>query len=108
MKPAQPRPGRQVVQLFVRTNPRTQRMTYLFFLPRDYRPDTRKRWPLILFLHGSEERGSDPRRVLKHGPPKVVLEKPDLPFIVVSPQCPARKGYDLPMLLALLDDVAAR
>ena len=47
-----------------------------------------KKWPLMLFLHGSGERGTDLNKVKKHGPPKIVEQKPDFPFIVVSPQCP--------------------
>jgi predicted peptidase len=108
MKPAPPRPGQQTVQVFSRARPRALRMRYLLFLPQGYDPKAAKRWPAILFLHGSEERGSDPTLVLKHGPPKVVLERPDLPFIVVSPQCPARKVWVAEDLLALMSHVAAK
>lgn len=30
---------------------------YVLYVPREYKPD--QRWPLILFLHGMGERGSD-------------------------------------------------
>jgi len=30
---------------------------YVVYVPRDYAPD--KKWPVILFLHGAGERGSD-------------------------------------------------
>lgn len=45
--------------------------------------------PLILFLHGSGERGSDPQLVKKYGLPRDLENRPDFPFVVVSPQCPA-------------------
>jgi predicted peptidase len=81
---------------------------YLLFLPQDYGKDKDKRWPLILFLHGSGERGSDLNKVKVHGPPKVVEStKKDLPFIVVSPQCPEGQWWDPDVLAALLDDIAA-
>src|SRR5204863_8432244 len=32
---------------------------YLLYLPKDYSSKSRKRWPLMLFLHGAGERGSD-------------------------------------------------
>ena len=36
---------------------KTVRLDYLLWLPQDY--DAAQPWPLILFLHGSGERGSD-------------------------------------------------
>src|SRR3954452_9208616 len=46
-------------------------LDYLLFLPDGYQSKSRKRWPLIFFLHGMGERGSDPWKVKVHGPPKV-------------------------------------
>ena len=66
----------------------TLQSDYLLFLPADYGKDLHKKWPLMLFLHGSGERGTDLDLVKKHGPPKIVERTPDFPFIVVSPQCP--------------------
>jgi len=64
------------------------RFHYLLFLPADYGDDPDRRWPLIFFHHGSGQRGSDANRVKVHGPPKIVEEDPDFPFIVLSPQVP--------------------
>jgi predicted peptidase len=83
------------------------RLRYLLYLPKEYRPRGRKRWPLILFLHGSEERGSDLSKVTVHGPPKWLQRRSDFPFIVVSPQCPHGKLWSAEPLMALLDAVAA-
>ncbi len=80
---------------------------YLLFLPADYGKDPAKRWPLMLFLHGSGERGTDINLVKKHGPPKIVEHEPDFPFIVVSPQCPSDVWWQPAALSALLDDVIA-
>jgi predicted peptidase len=79
---------------------------YLLYLPKDYGEEN-KTWPLMLFLHGAGERGSDLNRVKKHGPPKLIEQGKDLPFIVVSPQCPAGQWWPecLDTLLALLDEV---
>lgn len=82
---------------------RLRELPHLFFLPQGYEEDTRRRWPLILFLHGAGERGSDLNKVRKHGIPKVTDENPDFPFIVVSPQCPA--GTYWPYLVDLLNDL---
>jgi predicted peptidase len=78
---------------------------YLLFLPRDYDRNKSKRWPLILFLHGAGERGTNLARVKVHGPPKIVQAQPDFPFVVVSPQCPTGQRWESDVLLALLDDV---
>lgn len=88
---------------------KTVHLDYLLFLPQGYRKDGDQRWPLILFLHGAGERGSDLERVKKHGIPREVARRPDLPFICVSPQCPAGSTWwnEVDALVALLDHVVA-
>ncbi len=98
----------QKAQTFSAQVSRTVTLNYLLFLPRGYEAQADKRWPLMLFLHGAGERGSDIWLVAKHGPPKIVAEKPDFPFIVVSPQCPSGKTWADDELLALLDDIEAK
>lgn len=72
-------------------------------------PPAGGKWPLILFLHGSGERGTDLNRVKTHGPFKVLAAgKIDLPFILVAPQCPPQAWWNPHQLLDLLDDVAAK
>jgi len=44
--------------------------------------------------------------VTKHGPPKIVNDKPDFGFIVISPQCPpTERGWNVEALAALAKDV---
>lgn len=88
----------------------TVRYDYLLHLPPDYGQDPQQRWPLILFLHGAGERGSDVQRVKTQGIPKLVDEQPDFPFIAVSPQCPEERFWpnEVEGLLALLDEITAR
>jgi predicted peptidase len=78
-------------------------MGYLLYLPKDY--DTKESWPLVLFLHGSGERGNDLELVKMHGPPKLISEGKEFPFIVVSPQCPKSQSWEPIELTALLDEV---
>jgi len=80
-------------------------LKYILFLPKDYTAKSDKRWPLMLFLHGAGERGSDIWKVTTHGPPKIVGQRPDFPFIVVSPQCPEGEVWSNDILLALLDQI---
>ncbi|MBM4042568.1 MAG: phospholipase [Planctomycetes bacterium] len=77
---------------------------YLLYLPPGYERG-RKRWPLLLFLHGAGERGKDPELVKKHGPPRLIAEGHEFPFIVVSPQCPKGQSWSTDVLHALLDEL---
>jgi predicted peptidase len=90
---------------FERTIKKKVGLNYLLFLPSDYQARGSKRWPLMLFLHGAGERGTNIAKVAVHGPPKIVKEKPEFPFILVSPQCPSNQRWDNDALLALLDEV---
>jgi len=81
---------------------------YLLFKPKGYDEASAKRWPLMLFLHGAGERGSNVWKVATHGPPKNVAQNPDFPFILVSPQCPDDEIWSNDVLLGLLDDIIGR
>jgi predicted peptidase len=61
----------------------------------------------MLFLHGAGERGDNLDDVKKHGPPKLISQKKDFPFIVVSPQA-GRRGWDPRTLNRLLDEIIAK
>lgn len=58
--------------------------------------------PLMIFLHGSGERGDNLDLVKVHGPSKIADRDPKFPFILVSPQLPADQDWDLARLNALL------
>lgn len=95
-------------QALEKTVTKTVAIKYLLFLPQDYGKKDQQ-WPLILFLHGAGERGDNLDLVKKHGPPKIVDQKPDFPFVVISPQCPADSWWteEGDALIALLDDILA-
>jgi predicted peptidase len=61
---------------------------YLLYLPENYEEKSDKKWPLILFLHGSGEQGDNVELLKKYGIPNIVESITDFQFIVVSPQCP--------------------
>jgi predicted peptidase len=95
-------------QRFQKQITKTIDLGYLLYLPKDYEAQSGQRWPLMLFLHGAGERGTNLSLVSTHGPPKLVKQGTHFPFIVVSPQCPPGQRWDNDALLALLDDVIAR
>jgi predicted peptidase len=82
------------------------RLDYLLYLPEGYRR-SRRRWPLVIFLHGAGERGDDVEKVKLHGPPLLVEKGRSFPFILVSPQCPERQWWsgEPEALAALLDEI---
>lgn len=59
--------------------------------------------PLMIFLHGSGERGADIAKVKVHGPPKQADLDPNFPFILISPLLPAEEDWDIGKLGAILD-----
>ena len=102
-------PGGQHSQVFEKQITKTLSCKYLLFLPEAY-GEKEQDWPMILFLHGAGERGDDLNKVKKHGPPKIVENRKDFSFIVVSPQCPSDDWWTekTEVLIHLLDDIVAR
>lgn len=70
-------------------------------LPRGY-PASARAWPLVVFLHGSGERGTELERVKAHGPPKLVERGANYPFILVSPQLDEGRRWESVPLHGLL------
>lgn len=63
--------------------------------------------PCIMFLHGMGERGEDLASVKQWGPPKLIAEGEDFPFIVISPLCPKDIVWKTDFLQQILDAVIA-
>ncbi len=64
-----------------------QAYVYCVYVPRDY--DPAKAWPLVLFLHGVGERGTDGLLQTEVGIGRAIRRWPDrFPCLVVMPQCP--------------------
>jgi len=82
-------------------------LRYLIHLPEDYDADPDRRWPLVLFLHGAGERGSELDLAAVHGPPKLADAGHEFPFVLVTPQCPESSQWiaELSTLSGLLDEV---
>lgn len=100
----EPQPGVQSVAAMERQI--VVKLNYLVYLPADYA--SQERWPLLVFLHGAGERGSDLEQVKRHGPPKLIAAGKAFPMIVISPQCPAGTWWRTDDLIALLDEAQAK
>ena len=88
---------------FTRTVRKDAGCQYLLYVPQGYCENSRERWPVILFLHSAGERGSSLDLVKTHGPPRLVEEGAEFPFIIVGPHCPEGEWWSPDMLVALLD-----
>ena len=72
------------------------------YLPEEWRRDDRKRWPILLFLHGRGERGGEGMWQTQIGLPQAVRDHPERwPFIIVMPQCPLSNFWTDPEMLAM-------
>lgn len=69
-------------------NPRSVSYKYLSYTPKDYAVDTMKLWPLIIYLHGGSDRGTDLNKLYSQGIPDQIYRGREFPFIIISPQCP--------------------
>jgi len=97
---------KQTVNKFEKEITLTLSANYLLYLPKDYN-ESDKDFPLVLFLHGAGERGTDIEKVKVHGLPRLINEGKDFPFIVVSPQCSDDIFWNVDVLIALLDEIEA-
>lgn len=84
-------------------------LKYLLYLPKEYSAQEKgKQWPLMLFLHGAGERGTDVQRASVHGPMSLVKRGTNFPFIIVAPVCPAKEIWQNEPLMQLLDAIEVK
>ena len=80
-------------------------LRYWLYLPSDYDARQSEKFPLVLFLHGAGERGDDLEKVKIHGPPKLVAQGKQFPFVLVSPQVPTGGRWNADELAKVLDEL---
>lgn len=97
--------GRQAVSRIIVTVQKELR--FLRYVPEEYDADLEKRWPLVLFLHGANERGDQIELVKRHGLPKLVEAGQTFPFVIVSPQCPVGEWWNIAALDAFVEKIAS-
>lgn len=77
-----------------------KQLNYLLNVPGD----AKAKKPLIIFLHGSGEKGNDLERVKVHGPFKY-LKTNSIDAYVLAPQCPDGEYWDSETLYRLIQKV---
>jgi predicted peptidase len=91
---------------------RHNEMPYRVMVPSAY--EASRKYPLVIFLHGIDERGTDNEKQLKWGASLFRSDsvRKSHPSFVIFPQCPSDYYWasDLPMqsLKALIDDFASK
>ncbi len=78
---------------------------YVVYVPREYVPS--RRWPMIVFLHGRGESGTDGSLMLAQGLPLAIMRAPARwPAVVVIPQKPTQAGLwadEAPWVMAMIE-----
>ena len=76
---------------------KTRQFPFSVFLPHGYAQDS-KRWPMLTFLAGLGDRGSDPGMAMACGVPLEIGRSMELrqwmPMIVLTPQCPNDRVWE--------------
>lgn len=82
-----------------------KKIIYLESCPSDF--DFRKKYPLLIHLHGAGGRGTDINLLKTAGPVKEIQNGRELPCIVVAPQCYADTWFEIfEQLLDFVDFIA--
>jgi len=68
--------------------PKDTNYHYISYTPKEYKKDSLKKWPLIIYLHGGSPRGTDTLKLYSSGIPDQIWRGREFPFIIVAPQCP--------------------
>ena len=72
------------------TNAEGKTLPYRLMKPENYQANSSVKYPLVLFLHGAGERGTDNVKTLVHGMREFAKDevRDKYPCFVVAPQCP--------------------
>lgn len=89
------------------------RRPFLLSLPDRYPAPPGTRWPVVIFLHGAGEKGTDLQAIFAHGPAAEWTRNPEVhstaEYIVLSPQLPWDRDWSHPdairQVVATLDAV---
>ena len=84
----------------------SETLKYYLYYPEAYQANDTDRFPLLLFLHGGGESGQDLEALKTNGPPKLLVEGKQFPFLILAPQHPhPKKWWNIRAVMALLETV---
>ncbi|MCW5515649.1 prolyl oligopeptidase family serine peptidase [Muriicola sp. Z0-33] len=83
-----------------------ENLRYYLYFPEDYEERANEKFPLLLFLHGGGESGDSLATLKSNGPPKLIAEGKQFPFLILAPQNPhKKKWWNTRAVMQLLDTV---
>lgn len=85
-----------------------EKLSYYLYYPQGYVSNPDKKFPILLFLHGGGESGGNLPALKKNGPPKLIVEGKQFPFLILAPQNPfEKKWWNVRAVNQLLDSIVA-
>lgn len=100
-------PNQQLIEAEMNTVISEPLRYYLYF-PESYQTSKNEKFPLLLFLHGGGESGDSLSTIKSNGPPKLIAEGKQFPFLILAPQNPfKKKWWNTRAVAQLLDSVVA-
>lgn len=83
-----------------------ENLRYYLYYPEDYEQRKKEKFPLLLFLHGGGESGDSLATLKSNGPPKLIAEGKQFPFLILAPQNPhKKKWWNTRAVMQLLDTI---
>lgn len=71
----------------------TEKLDYYLYFPENYTTKPEEQFPILLFLHGGGESGDTLGALKKNGPPKLITQGKQFPFLILAPQNPHKKKW---------------
>jgi len=71
----------------------SESLSYYLYFPEGYEDKSDEKFPLLLFLHGGGESGDTLSTLKSNGPPKLIVEGKQFPFLILAPQNPYKKKW---------------
>ena len=86
----------------------TETLSYYLYYPDDYETQPEKEFPILLFLHGGGESGDSLVAIKRNGPPKMIVEGKQFPFLILAPQnSHPKKWWNTRAVNQLLDSIVS-
>lgn len=99
----------QIRDTFIKKIEQELKLGYALELPENYEETVKsgEKLPLLLFLHGMGERGSNLELLFKEGLPRLIKSGKKFPFLTLIPQCPEESLWtdETTSLHALLTEI---
>lgn len=85
-----------------------ENLKYYLYYPEEYSPSGDKEFGILLFLHGGGESGGELGWIKRNGPPRLLAEGKQFPFLILAPQNPhEKKWWNTHAVMQLLDSVVS-